>query len=40
MVDNKENYKFHLGVKGFGRTFTLHKVKELSRFIIILVVSK
>ena len=40
MVDNEENYKFHLRVKGLGRTFTLRKVKELSRFIIILVASK
>ena len=40
MVDNKQNYKFHLGVKRLRRTFTLCKVKELSRFNIILVVSK
>ena len=40
MVDDKENYKFHLGVKGLRRTFNLRKVKELSRFIIILVLSK
>ena len=40
MVDSKENYKFHLGVKMLRKTFTLCKVKELSRFIIILVVSK
>ena len=40
MVYSKKNYKFHLGAKGLRKTFTFCKVKELNRFIIILVVSK
>ena len=40
MVDSKKNYKFHLGAKWLRKTFALCKVKELNRFIIILVMSK